>query len=93
MAELMYLLLKYIEFIILHLVLSKGYKPYFEHFLCKLLILTDISLYLYYTDSYSRISAVRKSCDAPPVFLSIKSESFAYWLINYLFYKNYIVFQ
>ena len=85
--------LKYIRFIILHIILSKGYRPYSEHFLCKLLILINISLSLCFADSYSRISAGRKSCDGPPVFLSIKYEPCTYWLSDCLFYKNYLIFR
>ena len=85
--------LKYIRFIILHIILSKGYRPYSEHFLCKLLILINISLSLCFADSYSRISAGRKSCDGPPVFLSIKYEPCTYWLPDCLFYKNYLIFR
>ena len=64
--------LKYIRFIILHLVLSNTCRAYFKHFSCKLLISIDISLYVCFTDSYSRISAGRESCDAPPVFFTDK---------------------
>ncbi len=46
--------LKYIGFLILHAVLSDGYRPYSGHFQCKLPILKVILFYCLFKDSYHR---------------------------------------